>query len=94
MKKEDFFNSPAGKAIGVFINIMEIFCAVGMIACILALILGVSVVIILRAYMDLAELIIISSLLLLSAFLIFWAVFKEKIFGKGDNGHWFRKKSD
>lgn len=84
MKEEDFFNSPAGKAITVIINL---FCDVGIVACILALIVGVIVVIILSAYMELAELIIISSLLLLSAFLIFWVIFKEKIFGK----HWFRK---
>lgn len=84
MKEEVFFNSPAGKAITVIINL---FCDVGIVACILALIVGVIVVIILRAYMDLAELIIISSLLLLSAFLIFWVIFKEKIFGR----HWFRK---
>lgn len=87
MKEEDFFNSPAGKAVMVAINIINLLCDVGIVACILALIVGVIVVIILRAYMDLAELIIISSLMLLSAFLIFWVIFKEKIFGK----RWFRK---
>lgn len=84
MKEEDFFNSPAGKAITVIINLL---CDVGIVACILALIVGVIVVIILSAYMELPELIIISSLLLLSAFPIFWVIFKEKIFGR----HWFRK---
>ena len=84
MKEEDFFNSLAGKAITVIINL---FCDVGIVACILSLIVGVIVVIILSAYMELAELIIISSLMLLSAFLIFWVIFKEKIFGK----RWFRK---
>lgn len=84
MKKEDFFNSPAGKAVMVIINLL---CDVGIVACILALIVGVIVVIILSAYMELPELIIISSLLLLSAFPIFWVIFKEKIFGR----HWFRK---
>ncbi len=87
MKKEDFFNSPAGKAVTVVINLINLLCDVGIVACILALIVGVIVVIILRAYMDLAELIVISSLLLLLAFLIFWVIFKEKIFGK----RWFRK---
>ena len=87
MKKEDFFSSPAGKAVMVAINIINLLCDVGIVACILALIVGVIVVIILRAYMDLAELIIISFLILTLAFLIFWVIFKEKIFGK----RWFRK---
>ncbi len=88
MKKEDLLNSPAGKAIFVATNI---FWAMVIAVSIFALILGVTVVIMLRAYMDLAELIIISFLILTLAFLIFWSIFKVKIFGMGDKGHRFRK---
>lgn len=73
MKKEDFFNSPAGKAIEVAINL---FYAVVIAASILGMILYAIVVIVLYAgdYMNLKDMIIHSCMILGVSYLIYRAI--------------------
>ena len=76
MKKEDFANKPAGKAMEIFINIMEIFYAVVFAVCILGMILYAIAVIVLYAgdYMDLKDMIIHSCIALGMGYLLYRAI--------------------